>query len=220
MEKGDGNVALGRTEQLLQSHYKKAILKHGDTPEGAQWSSKETQEKRFEILLDIEDIKGSSVLDFGCGTGAMLDYLNKRALATRYTGCDIVEEALQIAKKKFAMLPKARFGFFEEFSADVFDYTFVSGVFNNKVEDNKAYYQNYLKSLWERTKKGLAFNMMSYYVDYYDDELFYEKPENVFSFVKDNLSPFVVLRNDYQVKQGIIPFEFTVYVYRKEFARR
>ena len=109
-----------------------------------------------------------------------------------------------------------RFGFFDDFKTEAFDYIFISGVFNNKIENNEGYYQDCLRILWERTRKGLAFNMMSAYVDYYDDDLFYEKPEKVFSFVKQNLSPYVVLRNDYQVKPGVIPFEFVVYVYRKD----
>ena len=204
--------------ESLRAHYRDAVLRYGDAPEGAQWSSKDSQNKRFEILLDIAEMKNVSVLDFGCGTGAMLEYMNARGgdSSIRYTGCDILQEALDIAKQKYANQKNVRFGFFDDFKTEAFDYIFISGVFNNKIENNEGYYQDYLRILWERTRKGLAFNMMSAYVDYYDDDLFYEKPEKVFSFVKQNLSPYVVLRNDYQVKPGVIPFEFAVYVYRKD----
>lgn len=207
-----------KEKEELQKYYRKAVLRYGDAPESSHWSSKESQNKRFEILLGIAEMKDVSVLDFGCGTGAMLEYMNTQINGETiyYTGCDILSEALDIAKKKYANQKNARFGFFDEFKTELFDYIFVSGVFNNKMQDNEGYYQDYLYQLWKQTRKGLAFNMMSCYVDYYDDELFYEKPEKVFSFVKKNLSPYVVLRNDYQVKPGVIPFEFAIYVYRKD----
>jgi hypothetical protein len=64
------------------------------------------------------------------------------------------------------------------------------------------------------TRLGLAFNMMSAYVDYQDPGLFYEYPENVFGFLKKEITPYVALRNDYEVKPGVVPFDFTVYAYR------
>lgn len=205
-------------EQFLQQHYRDIVLRYGDAPEGAQWSSKETQNKRFEILLEIAEIRNASILDFGCGTGGLLEYMNATGADSgiRYAGCDIVSEALIVAKKKYENQKDARFGFWNEFEGESFDYVFISGVFNNKMTNNREYYQDYLRMLWNHTNKGMAFNMMSAYVDYYDDGLFYEKPETVFSFVKKNLSQYVVLRNDYQIKPGVIPFEFVVYVYRKE----
>jgi len=54
-------------------------------------------------------------------------------------------------------------------------------------------------------QKGLAFNMMSKYVEYENDELFYEEPEKAFSFVKKNITPYVNLIHDYQVKDDCIP---------------
>lgn len=215
--RGDYKLKWEKEEKKLQDFYREAILKFGDSAEGAHWSSKDSQNKRFEILLNIAPMKNLSILDFGCGSGAMLDYINSRKDFSNisYTGCDILPEALEIAGKKYKGLPNVRWGEFKDFSDEMFDYILVSGVFNTKMDNNEEYYQDYLKKLWKHASKGLAFNMMSSYVDYYDSELFYEKPEKVFAFVKNNLSPYVVLRNDYQVKPGTVPFEFAVYVYRK-----
>lgn len=64
-------------------------------------------------------------------------------------------------------------------------------------------------------QKGIAFNMMSSYVDYFDEALFYESPGQVFDFLKSNISPYITIRNDYLVKPEVkVPFEFAVYVYR------
>jgi hypothetical protein len=51
-------------------------------------------------------------------------------------------------------------------------------------------------------------------VDYFDDGLFYEYPEMVFKFAKTHLSQRVSIRNEYQLKPGVLPFEFTTYIYR------
>ena len=195
----------------LNVHYKELLEKYGDGPEAAQWSSSETQEKRFEILTQIADLNGSSILDFGCGSGHLATYLDSRKLQFSYTGVDIVEEFLEIARAK---RPHSRFTTLESLEHETFDYVFISGVFNNKRRDNRKFYQKSLRKLFGMCSKGLAFNMMSTYVDYRDPGLFYEAPERAFQFVKKELTPFVQLRHDYEVKPGVVPFEFAIYAFR------
>ena len=203
-------------KKLNYDYYKKAIIEHGDSPEGVCWSSLPTQEKRFKILCGMiaDKDKEHSILDYGCGTAALNDYIIKKKIAAKYFGCDIVEDSLKIAKDKY---PKSSFMFPQELfdGKDVYDYAFISGVFNYRISDNVAYYQEILLNLWQKVKIGIAFNMMSSYVDYEDSHLFYEKPENVFAFAKTKLSPFVTIRNDYEVNPGVIPFEFACYVYKE-----
>ena len=197
----------------LAEHYRKLFFKYGDSPQAAQYSSLDTQEKRFEILLQIGSLDGKNILDFGCGTGQLATYIKKRGIPlSSYTGVDIVDEVLEVARRKH---PEHRFCKPSFPSHERFDYIFISGVFNNKIPDNRSFYQKTICDCFSIAEEGLAFNMMSYYVDYYDPELFYEKPEVVFEFIKRNVSPYVTIRNDYQVKPGVIPFEFAVYIYKK-----
>lgn len=196
----------------LSEHYRQLLLKHGDTAEAAQWADRETQEKRFAILTAIADLQHASVLDYGCGTGHLATYLKSQNIDVSYTGVDIVEEALTIAKTKH---PEYRFCHPKDIFSNHYDYVLISGVFNNKLADNRSFYQEIIQSCFAIALKGLAFNMMSCYVDYFEPDLFYENPEEVFRFLKTNISPYVIVRNDYQIKTGIIPFEFTAYVYRK-----
>jgi len=197
--------------KIIVNQYKVLLERYGDNPETAQWSSRETQEKRFEILAEIDDLNETSILDFGCGTGHFATYLKSKGVEFSYTGVDIVEEFFEIGRKKN---PSSRFGVLENFENEKFDYVFISGVFNNKRRNNRKFYQESLKKLFGLCRKGVAFNMMSTYVDYKDAGLFYEPPERVFRFVKQELTPFVCLRHDYEVKPGVVPFEFAVYAYR------
>lgn len=194
----------------VNGKYKELLEKYGDSAEAAQWSSRETQERRFEILAQIADLKGR-ILDFGCGSGHLATYLESKNVQFHYTGVDVVEEFFDIAREKN---PGSRFGVLEEFRHEKFDYVFISGVFNNKRKGNRRFYQESLRKLFGMCTKGIAFNFMSTYVDYKDANLFYESPERVFRVIKQEVTPFVCLRHDYEVKPGVVPFEFTVYAYR------
>jgi len=195
----------------IAMHYRELLKHHGDSAAAAQYSSRETQERRFGELIKIAPLEGASVLDFGCGTAHLATYLKQQGVNVHYTGVDVVEEFFGVAASKH---PEHRFGFFEDFSHESFDYVMVSGVFNNKRRANRVFYQDWVRKLFACCRRGLAFNMMSTYVDYRDSGLFYEKPESVFEFVKKEITPFVTLRHDYEIKPGVVPFEFVVYAYR------
>jgi len=195
----------------LQSHYKNLFIQHGDSAEAVQYTSRESQEKRFKFLVEVGDLNGKSILDFGCGTGQLYAYLQAQGISVNYHGVEIVDEFIELCQSKY---PSQRFGKLDDFEGKTFDYIFVSGVFNNLTKNNREFYHLTLKKLFEMTRLGLSFNMMSAYVDYQDPGLFYEYPENIFSFLKKEITPYVTLRNDYEVKTGVIPFDFTVYAYR------
>jgi cyclopropane fatty-acyl-phospholipid synthase-like methyltransferase len=195
----------------LQSHYKNLFIQHGDSAEAVQYASRESQERRFKFLVEVGDLNGKSILDFGCGTGQLYAYLQTQGVTVSYHGVEIVDEFIELCQSKY---PSQSFGKIDAFEGKNFDYVFVSGVFNNLIKNNREFYQSTLKKLFGMTRIGLSFNMMSAYVDYQDPGLFYEYPENVFSFLKKEITPYVSLRNDYEVKTGVIPFDFTVYAYR------
>ena len=96
----------------------------------------------------------------------------------------------------------------------------VSGVFNNLISDNRGFFEAISRRLMAQADVGYAFNMISRYVDYFDDGLYYEDPSQAFRFCKEELSPLVTLRHDYTVRPGSIPFEFTIYVHRSDVAPR
>lgn len=196
----------------LNYHYKILLEKYGDSAESAQYSSRESQERRFKVLSQIADLNGKKILDFGCGTGHLATYLKKIGYKFEYTGVDIVEEFFEVARQKN---PGSIFTDLNSIEDERYDYVFVSGVFNNKRSNNRRFYQDSLVKLFGMCTKGIAFNMMSTYVNYRDPGLFYESPERVLRFIKKELTPFVTLRHDYEVKPDIIPFEFAVYAYRQ-----
>lgn len=198
--------------QKITDHYRELLAKYGDSAAAAQWSSRESQFRRFAALARIGDLRDKRVLDFGCGTGTLHDYLvSVGQTPALYHGCDIMSEFFDIARQK---IPRGQFCHPDALGDARFDYVFVSGVFNNRKRGNRKFWQKSIRSLFARSDIALAFNMMSTYVDYRDPALYYEDPAQAFTFVKREVTPFVALNHDYLPKLGSVGFEFTIFAYR------
>jgi SAM-dependent methyltransferase len=197
------------------NHYGRLYREHGDTPGAAQWSDEATQDLRLRVLCEVADLRKASVLDFGCGTGRLYQLLAGDGFTGTYVGYDVAAELVAAARKKF---PAARFecrDIFADGVGETFDYAVVSGVFNNRHSSNDYIYE-ILRLLFAGVRKGIAFNGLSTYVDYFDEQLNYLDPTAMFDFCKTNISSRVVLRHDYLLKEGVIPYEFSMYVYKAD----
>ena len=208
----NNHLSFGDTN-YLKAFYKNELELHGDTHASVRYASKESQWRRYDVLTEISNLENKTVLDYGCGVGHLYEYLNEKEIRVKdYTGIDILPEFLNISQNKF---PSATFlGSLTDVTKP-FDFGIVSGTFNDIVSHNRDFWQQAITDLFERCSEGIAFNLMSKYVDYENPKLFYEDPGFVFAFVKENLSPFVTLRHDYLCKDDSIPYEFSVFVYKK-----
>jgi len=206
---------------LLEKHYSRLFEIHGDTPQAVQQRNRKTQEKRMAILTEVGDLTSAKVLDSGCGTGHLLKFMrDRKGFLGEYVGYDFSGRMITAAQAKF---PDARFerrDILEKGIPEEFEYVLISGVFNNRISDNWGLMKAILRCLFSYTRKAIAFNVLSTYVDFFDPRLFYFSPEKVLQHCKEELSPCVTLRHDYLIKAGVVPFEFTVYVYRSEIEPR
>jgi SAM-dependent methyltransferase len=197
----------------LKAFYKNELELHGDSHASVRYASRDSQWRRYDILTQISSLEDKTILDYGCGVGHLYEYLDeKNILVKDYIGIDILPEFLKISQNKF---PSATF--FESIQEvhKPFDFGIISGTFNDILSNNRDFWKHVVTDLFERCNEGIAFNMMSKYVDYENPKLYYEDPEYVFTFVKENLSSFVTLRHDYLCKDDTIPYEFSIYVYKK-----
>lgn len=196
------------SKEYVISFFDKSLMLHGDRPEAVRWSST-GQQMRYLSMLDVGDIKGSKILDFGCGKGDFYLFLKNKGIEVKYTGFDINEKLIALAKQKF---PNADFRVFDidrDVLNETFDYIFLCGVFNLKIHGIDETIENTLKNLFNHCCIALAFNAMSSHNPKKDFELHYTNPEKLFKFAIENLSPFVSLRHDR------IPYDFTMFVYRE-----
>ncbi|WP_395344870.1 class I SAM-dependent methyltransferase [Ningiella sp. W23] len=209
-------VQLTMNEDVKQ-HYQKLYETHGRDHNAVQYSSKDSQFARFEILLDVAD-EISSVADMGCGLGDLLPLLRQRHPHASYQGYDFVDGFVSDASVRFSNDDNASFHHFDVMKDDIkqgADYVVLSGMLNNLMTDNAYFTEVTLNKMWQAANKGIAFNALSHYVDYQDEGLYYQDPLKLFDYCKRHFSKYVALRHDYDVKENSIPFEFTIYVYKK-----
>ena len=181
----------------IQNHYKILFETYGDNIESTQQKDRVQQNNRFSVFLRNPYINNNDrVADFGCGLGDLYKFFKQNELNVKYNGYDFVAEIIENI---------------DDFPTN-YDWGIISGVFNNKREDSIKFYQSVIKTMYLNSNKGVMFNMLTTYVDYYDENLDYFDPKNVFDFCKKELGTKVALINDYEVNKNVIPFEFTIFV--------
>lgn len=196
----------------VDRYYSEKIKKFGPTPQGVDWNGEGSQNLRFDQLLKlIEPInKKSTVLDFGCGYGALLDYLVKLNINLHYTGFDISKEMIKAAAQ---IHPKgAAFWTSEVGELSQYDYILASGIFNVKGSSSKEEWGEYIfetiSQMNSLSSRGFAFNLLTKYsdVDKMKEHLFYADPMLLFDYCKTKYSKSVALLHDYPL------YEFTIIV--------
>ena len=124
------------------------------------WGSAEGQRTRFGALARAADYRGGSVVDFGCGTGALLPYLATLGHPFTYLGLDLDERLLKIARTTHSG------GEFRSVELDAVDfppadYVFASGIFQFADPAEPHYYRTLVASLFSRCRIAVAVNFLS-----------------------------------------------------------
>jgi SAM-dependent methyltransferase len=176
------------------------------------WSSDASQRLRFDQLAKIWEGTGEpiSVIDYGCGYGALVPYLRERNHAFAYTGFDI-SPAMIASAGQMNGGPDAAFSA-DEASLQAAGYVVASGIFNVKLDMPEDAWLEYLLETLGRlaglATTGFAFNALSRYSDpeRRRQDLFYADPLFLFDYCKTRFSKAVALLHDYPL------YEFTLLV--------
>lgn len=179
-------------------NYRALYRRHRKGASVAQ-ASIEGQTFRFEKLVQIADLTGASVLDVGCGIGDLYPYLIRRFGAVDYLGVDIVPELVQEAA---ATHRDARFVCRDILAEPLdasFDWVLMSMMFNNALpHDADAFLRQMVTEAFRLSRKGLAFNFISTYVNFRDGGLEYHDPVAVLDFCLRALTTRVAMYHHYE----------------------
>ncbi len=209
-------------------YYAHKLSAHGVTPQGVDWNSDESQQLRFSKLLGVMETWGTepptaprprgggqdeeeyTVLDYGCGYGALAQRLIAEARPFRYVGFDVCTPMVEQAR---ADVRDPRCTFTDrESELSVADYTVASGIFNVRLEATEGEWEAHilktLQKLAAHSTRGFAFNMLTRYADREKlrDYLHYADPGEYFRLCKERWSRNVALLHDYEL------YEFTIVV--------
>ena len=201
--------------EASKSYYETALATHGSGPQAVNWRDTETQELRFDMLLKVGDLSGMRVHDVGCGLAHFHDVLRKKYPDSLYVGSDISEKMILAARTRAGAAPELHHtnilsGTIEPWMKA--DYVINSGLFTVRGETREdewwEFVQTMISRMYELSSRGIAFNLMTSFVDYRDDHLFYIHPGKVMDFCVSNLGRNVVIRHDYPL------WEYMVYAYK------
>jgi len=195
------------SKEYIISVFDRTLMMHGDRSDAVGWSSG-GQALRYQEMLEVGDVRNSKVLDFGCGKGDFYGFLTEMGLQVEYSGFDINEKLIHHAEQKYPAIDFSVFDIDREALDEDFDYIFLCGVFNLKVNGIDLVIKNTLTTLFQHCKKSLVFNALSSHEPHKDVQLHYSNPEDIYNFAVKNLSPNVSLRQDR------IPYDFTLFVYK------
>ncbi len=200
-------------------HYENCLEKYGDSHLGVDWPKEEDVFKRYRVMMELislnNEIDEVSLLDFGCGTGHLMDFIKKDTLTNvKYSGLDISEKFIAICNVKY---PGTTFycGDILNHSLKIpqFDYFVMNGVFTEKRElsfdEMWDYFTQMIIKIYSLCNKGFAFNVMSKHVDWERDDLFHVPLDTLANFLCSKITRDFVIRNDYGL------YEYTVYIYKK-----
>jgi SAM-dependent methyltransferase len=196
----------------LVAYYKRILASHGPTPLGVGWNSVKAQQLRFGKLCSVLESEGNlSIIDYGCGYGALLPYLRTRPGDLEYWGYDMCGAMIDAAKAEFGNEPGTRFTT-DRGELPKADYCIASGIFSFKLEAcNEAWLEYMFRTIDDMASlatHGIAFNALTTYSEPEKQrpDLYYADPLQVFDYCKRNLSRDVALLHDYKL------FDFTIIV--------
>ncbi len=197
-----------RNAKREKTYYNSRFHIYGYDPRSLGWIVG-YQETRFKNLTMIGDLNDCSILDVGCGFGDLYGYLSEQGIHVDYTGVDINRNFIKTAKEVY---PDARFieGDFEEIDIrGKYDWSFASGIFNLKIDDNRSFIEHTMRKMFKLSRKGIAADFLDAGLTSKGSGLYYQGPEAMLELCNE-LSDRVLMRHDY------LPTDFCVYVYKDD----
>lgn len=207
----DSLVIQTRCQEQIVVYQRDLIRRHGPVPKGVGWNGPEAQSIRFRQLLKIMEpsLCPVTLLDYGCGYGALVDELKRTGLNVRYVGYDLVEESIAHAK---ALHGSSEDPFFTTDRSELcqVDYTLASGLFSQLFmadEDQwRTYVQGTLAHIAGLSRRGFSFNMLSNNNTFCVRNLYYADPTYYLDYCKHTFSDDCTLLSDYGL------YDFTILV--------
>ena len=124
------------SKKQLLSFYNMHYRKFGERPEALRWTP-QGQLKRYHTFLDIApDLNNQKILDYGCGMADFYKFLKRRGIKVNYTGVDINENFINVAKKKFPECTFRVMNVDEDSLEGFYDYIFICGVSTSRSRES------------------------------------------------------------------------------------
>jgi 2-polyprenyl-3-methyl-5-hydroxy-6-metoxy-1,4-benzoquinol methylase len=217
---------MDRVTNIQKEHHDVVFKKYGDTAKGVDWNDEGELLIRYDKMLSVMQkdftlpLSPASILDVGCGWGGLL----RRAIALNitldYTGIDVVNEMILHGESEFTNAKFVYGDVFDLSEENIYDFVVCNGILTQKhdvsIPDMEKHAKRLVRKMFELCRHGIVFNMMSTRVNFMVNNLYYQNPVELLSWLLTEVSPRVKLDHGYSCLgngKGKL-YEFTAYVYK------
>jgi len=206
------------TRQKQEKIFRDLYENNKGTPMATSSESLAHKALRYKFITSIfGDDDGFSVHDVGMGLADLNAYIvhtfpNRQI---EYSGSEIVDELVASSRERYPHVTFFHRDLSEEPGRDAYDYVVMSGVFHQRrdssIREWETFSQKLLRNSFAMCRKGISFNFISPFVDFYQTNVYYCNFSKLLNFINDDLSRFFEIKHNYAL------FEFTVSVYKEEY---
>jgi 2-polyprenyl-3-methyl-5-hydroxy-6-metoxy-1,4-benzoquinol methylase len=86
-------------KKVIISRYKDRLEKFGPSIDSLASGTIDRRTIRFNLLANVDDLSGATILDLGSGLGDFYGFLLEKDIKVNYTGYDLSPDLVELAKK-------------------------------------------------------------------------------------------------------------------------
>lgn len=193
----------------ISNYYNKLVSEYGHDHKSCDYGQAASQLAKFNVLSGCTNYSGKSVLDIGCGFADYYDFLSKKFVDVDYSGVDISQAMITMARELHPNLDLEVRNVFEVPKKRKFDIVNANGIFYLLGKDAWPIMSEFIEKMYDMSTDVIAFNTLSTWAEDKVDGEFYADPVETLKFCKV-LSPWVTLKHDYHSR------DFSVFIYKKK----
>jgi len=198
-------------EKATIIHYHRHRIKefNAGTAKSLGWKGGDSQQKRFEVLSEVADLNGTSILDLGCGQGDLKGFLDNIFSDFSYIGIDQMPEFIAEGQMRYGHLPNTHF-YQRDFSTVALpqvEYVIACGALGYRCA-NPNWFNEMIAKMYASASRALVFNML-------DVATFPDHPLLVGHDVEEIVAFCKILSPRVEVNSRYLEDDFTIYMYRK-----
>src|SRR5258706_7038980 len=103
-------MSIDEAQKKLNEYFTETLETSGATAKGVHYNGEQAQQTRFaELVKVIDPAEKFSVIDYGCGYGAMFDFVHALGWDFEYYGVDLLEKMGMAGRGKYKDFPNVHF---------------------------------------------------------------------------------------------------------------
>lgn len=193
----------------IATYYDGLVQEFGHQPEACDYGSPESQHAKFQVLAEVQPLRGKSILDVGCGFADFADYLRIDQKDIDYTGIDLSSEMIEQASSRRPDLDLYQENILDVSGGGEYDIVFANGIFYLLKPNPWSTMKKIIDKMYDLCKEAVAFNSLSNRVDEQEPSEFYADPLETVEYC-ERVTPWITLRQDYH------PRDFTIYMFTNQ----